>query len=255
MRKKLRSRLTYANVMSSIAVFVVLGGSAYAAATLPKNSVGAKQIKKNAVSSSKVKDGSLTLKDFKAGQLSSNNGAAGPQGPKGDTGAAGPKGDTGATGAKGDKGATGDAGPKGDKGDPGVSAAYQDAVDALATIPEPGGGLGTPVNSLTVPGPATYVVTYAGYVKRNGMSAGQGMVHALQLRRDGSLVMATRVGTDQGSTGEASTPFSMNRLLTVSGATATFTVTGFATGVVSGTSSQAQGTLVATQVGSGTGAT
>ena len=38
--RKLRAQLTYANVMSSIAVFMVLGGSAYAAATLPKNSVG-----------------------------------------------------------------------------------------------------------------------------------------------------------------------------------------------------------------------
>ncbi len=46
-------------------------------------------------------------------------GAAGPQGPKGDTGAQGPKGDTGPQGPKGDKGDTGAQGPKGDKGDTG----------------------------------------------------------------------------------------------------------------------------------------
>jgi hypothetical protein len=95
--RKLRQQLTYANVVSSIALFVVLGGGAYAAATLPKNSVGSTQIKANAVTSSKVKDGSLLSKDFKPGQLVA--GASGPTGPKGDTGLkgdTGPKGDTGA---------------------------------------------------------------------------------------------------------------------------------------------------------------
>jgi hypothetical protein len=40
--RNVRKQLSYANVMSSIAVFVVLGGGAYAAATLPKNSVGSR---------------------------------------------------------------------------------------------------------------------------------------------------------------------------------------------------------------------
>jgi hypothetical protein len=83
----MRRHLTYANVMSSIAVFMVLGGSAYAAATLPRNSVGSKQIKSNAVSSSKVKNGSLLAKDFKSGQLKA--GPAGPTGPAGPAGANG----------------------------------------------------------------------------------------------------------------------------------------------------------------------
>jgi hypothetical protein len=96
-----RARLTYANVMSSIAVFMVLGGSAYAAATLPKNSVGSSQIANNAVTSAKVKDGSLLSKDFKPGQL-----VAGAPGPAGAAGAKGDRGDTGATGADGAAGAT-----------------------------------------------------------------------------------------------------------------------------------------------------
>src|SRR3954462_14693065 len=75
---KLRSGLTYANVMATIAVFVALGGGAYAALRVPKNSVGSKQLKANAVNSSKVKNGSLLEGDFKAGQL-----PAGPQGPNG----------------------------------------------------------------------------------------------------------------------------------------------------------------------------
>ena len=87
--KKIRKRLTYANVMSSIAVFLVLGGATALAAGLAKNSVGSKQIKKNAVTAakikknavtgakiagsavdgSKVKDGSLTGTDINLGSL------------------------------------------------------------------------------------------------------------------------------------------------------------------------------------------
>jgi hypothetical protein len=107
--RKLREQLSYANVMSSIAVFVVLGGGAYAAATLPKNSVGSKQIKANAVTSSKVKNGSLLSSDFKPGQLVA--GAPGPVGPAGPAGAAGAAGAKGEKGEKGDKGDKGDAGP------------------------------------------------------------------------------------------------------------------------------------------------
>lgn len=78
--KKIRMRLTYANVMSSIAVFLVIGGaSAFAASQLGKNSVGTKQlknnavttakIKKNAVTGAKVKNGSLTGADINLGTL------------------------------------------------------------------------------------------------------------------------------------------------------------------------------------------
>lgn len=59
--KKLRKRLTYANVMSSIAVFLVLGGAtAVAAGGLGKNSVGSKQLKKNAVTATKIKNNAIT---------------------------------------------------------------------------------------------------------------------------------------------------------------------------------------------------
>lgn len=58
--KKIRKRLTYANVMSSIAVFLVLGGATALAAGLAKNSVGSKQLKKNAVTSAKIKDNAVT---------------------------------------------------------------------------------------------------------------------------------------------------------------------------------------------------
>jgi hypothetical protein len=57
---KMRPKLTYANVMATIAVFLALGGASYAALKLPKNSVGTKQIKKNAVTTAKIKDGAVT---------------------------------------------------------------------------------------------------------------------------------------------------------------------------------------------------
>ena len=59
----LRGRLTYANVMATVAVFVALGGSSYAALSLPKKSVGTKQLKRNAVTSSKVRNGAITGAD------------------------------------------------------------------------------------------------------------------------------------------------------------------------------------------------
>jgi hypothetical protein len=59
--KKLRAHLTYANVMATIAVFLVLGGgAAVAAGGLGKNTVGSKQLKKNSIGTLKLKDGAVS---------------------------------------------------------------------------------------------------------------------------------------------------------------------------------------------------
>jgi hypothetical protein len=90
--KRLRDKLTYANVMVTILAFVVLcGGVAVAAGQLGKNTVGTKQLKRGAVTSAKVKDRSLLPKDFaKAFRVpigrTSPPGPAGPQGPPGPPG-------------------------------------------------------------------------------------------------------------------------------------------------------------------------
>ncbi len=48
------ARLSYANVVASLALFVALGGTAAAAVTLPRDSVGAPEIRKDAVGSAEV---------------------------------------------------------------------------------------------------------------------------------------------------------------------------------------------------------
>ncbi len=69
MLSRIRSRLTYSNVVASMALFIALGGVSYAAVTLPRNSVGTAQIKRNAVTGSKVKNSSLTGGDVKNSSL------------------------------------------------------------------------------------------------------------------------------------------------------------------------------------------
>jgi hypothetical protein len=85
----MRSRLSYANVVATLALFLALCGGSYAALKLPKNSVGSKQLKKNSVTSAKVKAGSLLTSDFKSSQRKA---LVGPRGPQGETGATGPAG-------------------------------------------------------------------------------------------------------------------------------------------------------------------
>ena len=68
--KSLSERLSYANVVSTICLFLLLGGAtAFAATHLGKNSVGTKQLKKNSVTGAKVKNHTLTGKDIKLSKL------------------------------------------------------------------------------------------------------------------------------------------------------------------------------------------
>jgi hypothetical protein len=99
MRRIFRSG-RYANVTATLALVVAMGGTSYAAFSLPAGSVGGKQLKQNAVTSSKVKNGSLLRKDFKSGQVpAGKTGKTGPQGSQGSQGVAGPAGpSTGAAG-------------------------------------------------------------------------------------------------------------------------------------------------------------
>jgi hypothetical protein len=85
-----RAKLTYANVVATLALFIALaGGTAFAATQmLPKNSVGPKQLKKGAVTPSKLAKGSKA-------SLVGATGATGPRGPQGPQGLKGEVGPTG----------------------------------------------------------------------------------------------------------------------------------------------------------------
>jgi hypothetical protein len=67
MSRKVRERLTFANVVSVIALFAALGGGAMAA--LAKNSVKAKQIAANAVRAAEIKDGEVKGAEVDEGSL------------------------------------------------------------------------------------------------------------------------------------------------------------------------------------------
>ena len=107
----------YANVTATLALFVALGGTSYAAATISsadvqngsltgadvKNeslksgdvdngSLTGSYLKNGSVKSSDIGNASLLAADFKAGEL-----PAGPQGPQGPQGIQGPQGPAGAT--------------------------------------------------------------------------------------------------------------------------------------------------------------
>lgn len=113
--KRLHGKLTYANVISTAALFLVLaGGTAFAAkeALLPGNSVGAKQLKPGAVTPAKL-------------SAASKLAFTGPKGATGDPGPQGPKGDRGL---------------EGPQGLPGLSGAGPFVVDAAAGVEESGAG-------------------------------------------------------------------------------------------------------------------
>jgi hypothetical protein len=94
MLTRMHSSLTYANVMATVALFVALGGGAYAATALPADSVGAKQLKNMAVTPAKVAPKTIAV--FK-----------GKKGDKGDPGRPGPQGIPGLNGVRGDTGPIG----------------------------------------------------------------------------------------------------------------------------------------------------
>jgi hypothetical protein len=123
MRSRFRAHCTYANVMASLAVFVALGGTSYAAlrvsgANVVDGSLSGRDVKNNSLGSRDVAN--LRATDFSSGQL-----PAGPPGPRGERGPAGAQGARGSMGPggprglDGDRGSAGPAGPVGPAGQPG----------------------------------------------------------------------------------------------------------------------------------------
>lgn len=171
-------RPTPATIIASIALLVALAGTGYAAATLPRNSVGNAQLQSNAVTSSKVKNGSLLKVDFKSGQI--------PTGPRGPVGPPGPPGAPGAAGARG---------PTGPAGAPGAGAATQWALVSG------GGGIiaGSPGVSVQHPSTGHYYVVFPSAVTGKPVLATQSLRNTDGFPRGGILATICGGGTD-GST-------------------------------------------------------
>jgi hypothetical protein len=91
---RVRSHLSYANVMSTTAVFVAIGGTSYAAITLPRDSVGERQIKSRAIGAKELKRGAVGSRAIKNRRIrtvdlarSTRAALTGEQGPPGPPGA------------------------------------------------------------------------------------------------------------------------------------------------------------------------
>jgi hypothetical protein len=163
MRSVLAKRPSPAMAVALLALFISLGGGAYAAILLPRNSVGTLQLRNGAVTNAKLHSGAVTARvvkarsllarDFRLGQLP--RGARGPIGPQGPMGPEGPIGPQGATGPQGPMGPEGPTGPQGATG-PG----YQ-----FTTVSSP---------TLSLASPGTYFVVVSATLTNNVSAATYG---------------------------------------------------------------------------------
>ena len=71
--RRLRARLTYANVIATIALFIALGGGAYAVIKLPKNSVKSKQIKDGQVKNADLAADAVSGEEIAAGAIGTDD--------------------------------------------------------------------------------------------------------------------------------------------------------------------------------------
>jgi hypothetical protein len=123
--ERLKGKLTFANVVACIALFVALGGVGYAATRLPANSVGARQIRKGAVTPTKLSK--ATLQRLGGASTAPLVGAVGPAGANGTPGERGPSGERGAPGERGEPG------ERGPSGAPANLASLEGRLESLET--------------------------------------------------------------------------------------------------------------------------
>ncbi len=123
---RIREHLNYANVCASLALFVALGGTGYAAITLPRDSVGSRELRSRSVGSAELRNGAVTSASVRDGSIGSRD--LSPTARSSLTGPAGPTGPVGPQGERGLPGPTGSVGPKGDQGAPGAGAVTMRAV-------------------------------------------------------------------------------------------------------------------------------
>jgi hypothetical protein len=173
-----------------MALFVALGGGAYAATQLPKNSVGTTQIKNNAVTPAKLSQAAESGLEGPRGPAGAKGatGATGVTGPKGVTGSAGPKGDTGDRGPEGPRGLEGQQGVEGPEGD--LGPLVVDAVVKNFQITNSTTAVQLPLTGTTewTPGPGQVGVVSAqmtGKAAVNGSGSSEQCLVAVGLRANG----------------------------------------------------------------------
>jgi hypothetical protein len=73
MTRRVRGRLTYANVVATLALFAALSGTGIAASQLGKNSVGTRQLKAKSVTTGKLADHAVTGAKIAEGSITGAN--------------------------------------------------------------------------------------------------------------------------------------------------------------------------------------
>jgi hypothetical protein len=73
MMQRLRDKLTYGNVVATMALFAALSGSAYAALRVPPHSVGTRQLKAKAVTAGKIASHAVTGVKIAEGSITGAN--------------------------------------------------------------------------------------------------------------------------------------------------------------------------------------
>jgi len=111
-------RFSYANVMSTMAFFLALGGVSYAAVSIPANSVGTRQIVDKSVGTNDLADRAVTSSKINPAVLTLFKGQ---------------KGDVGTAGVSGVKGDPGERGPAGANGVGSVRITYVEQDDPLTS--------------------------------------------------------------------------------------------------------------------------
>jgi hypothetical protein len=81
--RRIRDRLSYANVAATLALILALGGTSYAALSLPKNSVGPSQLRKSSVGTRALRNHGVHWSDMAPSARDALRGQRGLPGPQG----------------------------------------------------------------------------------------------------------------------------------------------------------------------------
>lgn len=144
---RLRPALTYANVVSTLCQFVLLGGSAVAAGVVPFAKRAGDADKVGGIRASKTPKKNRLLALDATGRFpravlpTTGAGVAGPAGAPGPSGPAGASGTNGAAGANGANGKDGTNGVPGAKGEPGPTASASGGNGGGIAVPTSGNGV------------------------------------------------------------------------------------------------------------------